>query len=228
MIPQQTINIDPAPGVAGDFCSANPRFSMLAGPGALVAAAAGLIAGRFGWAKDSDGTVSNAHPGAPSRVGFVGRNQNAFLATIPFTAGATVPGGYEVTLFDSADVWMLFAAGATRGQKVFASYADGTAVAGTAGSAPTATGDTVTTTNGSPNRTAVAGGTLVPGQPISGTGVPAGAYIVSVNGATAVMSANATAAGTGVAITQTTAFETAWFVDQTVNAGEIAKTSTRG
>ncbi len=227
-IPQQTINIDPAPAAPGDFCSANPRFSMLAGPGALVAAAAGVIAARFAFARDTDGTVSNSHTGSPSRVGFVGRNQNAFLATIPFTAGGTVPGGYEVTLLDSADVWMLFAAGATRGQKVFASYADGTAIAGTAGSPPTATGVTATTATGTPNLTAVAGGTLLPGQPISGAGIPAGTTIIAVAPGTAVMSANATASASGVAITQTTALETAWFVDQTVNAGEIAKTSTRG
>lgn len=228
-IPQTAINADPAPGVPGDFCSANPRGSMLAGPGQLIAGAAGALVGRFGFARNDNGQVSNAHPGVPSRYGFIQRNQTALITTWLAFSGNLVQPGLEMTLFDNGDFWMgPFAGGATIGQKVFVSYADGSVTAAATGTTPTATGVTATTTSGSPNLTAVAGGTLVPGQPVSGTGIPAGATIVSVGSGTAVMSANATAAGTGVAVTQTTAFESRWYVDSTAAAGEIAMTSTRG
>lgn len=58
----------------------------------------------------------------------------------------------------------------------------------------------VTTTNGSPNLTGITV-PLAPGQPIAGTGIPAGTTILSVGNGTAVMSANATASGTISALT---------------------------
>jgi hypothetical protein len=63
-------------------------------------------------------------------------------------------------------------------------------------------GITVSTTEDSPNLTLVAGGTLVPGAPIVGAGIPAGAHVVSQAGASAVISADATATAAGVAVTQ--------------------------
>lgn len=228
-IPQTVINTDPTPGLPGDFCSANPRGSMLAGPGALIAGANGLTIGRFGWARNDNGQVSNAHPGVPSRYGFVHRNQPALITVWLAQSGNLVQPGLEVTLFDSGDFWMgPFPNGAAIGQKVYVAYADGSVSAAATGAATTATGVTATTTSGSPNLTAVTGGTLVPGQPISGAGIPAGTFIVSVGNGTAVMSANATATGTAVAITQTTNFETRWYVDSAAGAGENAMTSTRG
>ncbi len=64
--------------------------------------------------------------------------------------------------------------------------------AGTLGTASTGT-----TTIGTPNISFTAGG-LVPtvGQSVTGTGIPAGAYIRSYTATTAVLSANATATGT--------------------------------
>ena len=73
---QTQVNIQPAPAVNGDFASANPRTNVLAGPGALVAAAGGCIIGRFGWTdRATYSLVSNAGPGAPD--GFVGRRRPA-------------------------------------------------------------------------------------------------------------------------------------------------------
>lgn len=227
-IPQKTINYEPAPGIAGQFCSANPRYSMLADSGSLRAGTAGVTLGLFARAKNSDGTVTNAHPGVASRLGFALRDNMGLIPTIPFVSGNSIPAGYEVSLLADGDVWMLFAAGATIGQKVFASYADGSAVAGTAGSAPTAT-LTANTTSGSANLASVSTAVYA-GEPVSGTGIPAGAYIVTgaAIGGTAVMSANATATGTGVTVTRTTAQESNWYIAQTVAAGEVAKTSTKG
>lgn len=224
-IPQQSVNLYVAPGIAGDFCSANPRHTFLAGEGAITAGVGGCSTSVFAFVNSATMTATNAHPGVTSRIGFVHRNQPALMATTPFTAGTTVPQGYGVTLFDGGDFWMQFAAGATMGQKVYAKYADGTAVAAATASAPTST-VSVTTASGSPNLTAVGAG-VYPGMPISGAGIPAGAYIVSVGTGTAVMSANATASAT-ITATITTAVETAWYVDSTALAGEIAKTSIRG
>lgn len=233
---QTSVNANPAPGLKGGWASGNPRFSLLT-PGngdpalqtyaAWTAGPAGVIVGQFAWANTATGVVTSAHPGVSTvRSGFVHRYHPVVITTWLGETSMLLTAGLEVDIMDSADVWALFAAGATVGQKVFASYADGSAVAGTAGSAPTGTPFNVTTTNGSPNLTAVAG-TLVPGQPISGTGIPANTYIVSVGSGTAVMSANATASAT-VSATPTTAFETRWFVDSPAANGDIAKISTRG
>ncbi len=57
---------------------------------------------------------------------------------------------------------------------------------------------TGTTTSGSPNITAVSSiAGLTAGQLVSGTGIPAGTTILSATGSTVVLSANATASGTG-------------------------------
>jgi hypothetical protein len=159
----------------------------------------------------------------------VHRDQNVVIAGLLATDSSQLISGQGVDLLSDGPVWARFAAGATIGQKVFASYVDGTPVAGTAGSAPTGTAVTATTVNGSPNLSAVSAA-LYPGQPISGTGIAAGTYVVSYNATagTAVMSANATAAGTGVSITPSTAFETDFVVRSLAGSGELAKISVRG
>ncbi len=185
---QRSVNSDPAPAIEGDFASANPRASMLAGPGALTAGAAGVIVGRFGRASNADGTVTNGDPGVASRIGFIHRNQPAIIVAWLGQATLTVTSGLEMTLFDAGDFWCRFAAGATIGQKAFASYADGTAVAGTAGG--TVAGATVTASAGAVvtgsiattvlTVTAVTGGVLHVGDTISGSGVTAGTTITAL------------------------------------------------
>ncbi len=149
---QTQVNLQPAPAVAGDFASSNPRASMLAGPGALVAAALGVIVGRFAWA-DVDGLVSNY--GGDGQVGFVHRDQQAVITAYLGEASNTIPEGMPATLMIAGDFWAAFAAGATKGQKVFASYEGGTAVAGTAGSPPT--GGVVTASTGGTAVTSIIG-----------------------------------------------------------------------
>jgi len=46
---QKSVGTQPAPAVAGDFASANPRLSALAGPGGFIAGPNGLVVGRFAW-----------------------------------------------------------------------------------------------------------------------------------------------------------------------------------
>lgn len=235
---QTAVLTEPSPGLEGGWASVNPHTSMLnpntgdpttSGYSSWKVGAGGVIVGRFAFCDMLTGLVTSAHPGTANvRVGFVHRYHPVL---IPGYLGSTFTGlyaGQEVDPADGGDFWARVAAGASPQQKLFASIADGTVIAGTAGSAPTATGVTVSTTNGSPNVTAVAGGTLYPGQPVTGTGIPANTYVVSTNAATAVLSANATATGTGVAITQTIAIESRWFADSLAPAGGLTKISTRG
>lgn len=231
---QTVVNTDPAYAIEGDFASANPRASLLAGVGALVAAAVGVTVGRFARAKNSDGTVTNGDPGVASRIGFVHRDQPAIITD--FLGGATmkVPTGSPVTLFDAGDFWARFAGGAAIGQKVFASYADGSAIAGTAGTPPAGADVTATVVNASNvlTVTAVTSGALAVGDPLTGAGIPAGAYVQALGTGTGgvgtyVMSANANASHADEQVTAAGAKETPWYVHTAALAGEIAMISTR-
>lgn len=200
---QTQVNYQPAPAIEGDWASSNPRASMLAGPGGFVADPInGVIAGRFAWA-DPLGIVRNA--GGLGRLGFVSRHQPSVIQTWPGIGGANaqatliVPPGLDITLHDSADVWARFAAGALVGQKVFAKYLDGSAVAGTAGTPPQAasvtgaiaagtatfTGSIAAPVNGTTGgasvltASAVTGTIVTGGSALSGTGVVTGQTIVS-------------------------------------------------
>jgi len=232
---QTVVNTNPALAIEGDFASANPRASMLAGEGSLVAAAVGVIVGRFARAKNSDGTVTNADPGVASRIGFVHRDQPAIITDFLGGATMTVPTGNPLTLFDAGDFWARFAAGATIGQKVYANYLTGLATAAATGTPPSAGTFDCDTTNGSPTLTVnvVNSGALAVGEAISGTGIPAGTTILAFGTGTGgagtyTMSANATATTTtDVVVTAYGAKETQWYVHSTAGAGELAKISTR-
>ena len=54
---QKQVNLTPAPAVAGDFASTNPRASVPAGPGGLVAGLTGVIVGQFAWVDPADGVT---------------------------------------------------------------------------------------------------------------------------------------------------------------------------
>lgn len=227
---QTTIGTQPSPGIEGGFTGHNPHFT-LTNPveGTLVAGTPGPFIGRFAFADMATGVVTSAHPGTPNvRVGFVHRDQQSSVIGLLTQNSMQVVSGQGIDLLAEGPMWGRFAGGAVPQQKVYASYADGSLRAGVTGQPGTATGVTATTANGSPNLTAVAGGTLLPGQPVSGAGIPAGAYIVSATGGSAVMSANATAANAGTAITQSTDYETQWSVWSFAGAGELAKISVRG
>jgi hypothetical protein len=227
---QAVVNATLPLGVEGDFCSANYRGSFLAGEGRLVAGAAAVTIGRFGWV-NATGLVSNNAAGQV-RYGFIALHGQLPLIT-PWLGGSgmQVQPGYEMTLHDTGDFLMRFAAGAIIGQKVFASYADGTCSAGAAGSTmagASVTGSIAATTL---TVTAVGSGTLAPGQPISGSGVTAGTLITAYGTGTGGVGTYTVSASQTVASTAITAgggLETRWFVDSTCAAGELAMTSARG
>lgn len=219
-----------APFMEGGFTGDNPIFT-LTNPdeGQWTVGATGLFIGRFAWGNTANGQATSAHPGvATVRVGFVGLDQPAYITGLLIASSLQMTAGQGVDMFEDAPVAGRFAAGALVGQKVYAYYADGSLYAAATATPPTATGVTVSMNN-STTITAVAGGTLVPGQPVSGTGIAAGSFVVSVSGSTAVLSAATTGgAATGVAVTQTTAFETNWAVRSNCLSGECAKISVRG
>ncbi|CAB3889505.1 hypothetical protein LMG26788_03767 [Achromobacter pulmonis] len=127
---QKQVYIEPAAAVAGDFASSNPRSTVLAGPGALVADTAGVTVGRFAWA-DTDGKVTNAGSGVPT--GFVHREQQGVITIWLAEATMLIPEGLGVTLHNLGDFWAATKTVATVGQKVFASNTDGTISTGAAG-----------------------------------------------------------------------------------------------
>lgn len=125
---QKTLNRDIPRGVAGDFASTNPRNSMLAGEGALVAGEP-ILVGQFAFADTATGKVYAEHA-TGYRVGFVHRNNQA-VVNPGQSASFTVPTGKEVTLFTSGDFYAIAPATVAVGDLVGAGD-DGEVVVGVA------------------------------------------------------------------------------------------------
>lgn len=120
---QKTLNRDVPRGVAGDFASTNPRHSMLAGEGSLVAGGA-LVVGQFAFADLTTGKAYTAFASG-RRVGFVHRNNQAVVAP-GASASMVIPIGREVTLFTDGDFYVVSPGTVTVGAAVYALSADGT------------------------------------------------------------------------------------------------------
>lgn len=187
---QQAVNVLQAPAVEGDWASTNPRASVNAGPGGLVAGAAGLTIGRFAWRDPSNlQTVLNTGFGAPT--GFLSRRQQGLNTTFLSGASMFIPGGFAVTLEKEGDFWAKNAGAgeATPGMKAYANFADGKitfAATGSASKTGALTGAvtaqtfsvTGSITDNVLNVTVVGSGQVVAGGTISGTGVASGTKIV--------------------------------------------------
>jgi hypothetical protein len=192
---QNVVNAFPAPGVEGDFASANPRASALAGPGGLVCGPGGVAVGRFAWVNTSDNiTASNfgTAPNAPD--GFVHRDQQALITKYLGIASLLVPQGFPITLMRSGDFWVrnYGPSALTKGVAVYAGYADGKAysaaptgasVTGAVGSTNTgAIGSTFTASAGTnPLQLVVTAvtGLISIGDELAGTGITPGTTVVS-------------------------------------------------
>lgn len=229
---QQSVNIQPAPAVEGDWSSCNPRSSVQAGPGQMVAGANGVTVGQFAWS-DVNGLVSNSYV-AGGLFGYIHREQQALITVYLAETSQVIPTGFPVTMMRTADVWDRFAAGAAIGQKVYAYYATGAAYAAATGAPPTNALITANTaTNTTLTVTANTGLPIAVGQPVSGAGIAAGTVIAALGTGTGgagtyTLSLATTATATGITVTATTAFETKWTVDSTAAAGELAKISVQG
>lgn len=122
---QTQVNLTPAPAVAGDFASSNPRASVVSPEGGFVAGAAGCTVGRFAWIQSDGRTILNTGTGAPD--GFVHRDMQALITAYLGEASNVIPVGFPVVLHRSGDFYATnTVAASTRGQKAFAKLADGT------------------------------------------------------------------------------------------------------
>lgn len=132
---QTTINQYPAPAVEGDFASANPNASVVAGDTALISGASGVTIGRFAWATAA-GVVGNVQTsGAPT--GFVHRQMQAVITAWLGATSMLIPPGVNMALMSAGDFWGRTTTAATIGQKIFASITDGTIATGAAGATVT-------------------------------------------------------------------------------------------
>lgn len=187
-----------APAVAGDFASANPWFSYIAGPGGLVAGAGGVTIGRFAWTYPPTGPNGGnkivQSYGAGPVAGFVHRAQEGLITDYLAFAGNLIKQGFPMGLKIGGDFWIKNdgAAAAYDGLKAWASVADGSAAfAAAGGTAPggasvtgaiasqsttfnaSIVGDTLTVT-------ALVSGTIGIGSILTGgTGIVLGTRIVS-------------------------------------------------
>ncbi len=187
---QSSVSVQPAPGVVGDFATANPRFSQLAGPGAIVAGPNGLVIGKFAWLSysqvDGDGAPGAANNfGSGPVAGFVGRAQQGLITTYLTPAGMLIPAGFQATLFSGGDFWVLNegASAARPNMKAYANFLTG-AVTFAAAGAPTTT---------SAATTAIAAGTAA-----TGTGTIQG-NVLTISGVTNTIYPGAVVSGSGVA-----------------------------
>lgn len=129
-----------SPALEGDFATINPRFTVLAGPGALVGGVNGVTVGCFCWLnnvqQDWDGAPAYVDPtGSGPVAGFVGREQQALIEPYLAEWGMTIPAGFPVTVYNGGDFWVHnYGSGAvTLGQKAFATLANGQPQFGAAG-----------------------------------------------------------------------------------------------
>ncbi|MCC8963764.1 hypothetical protein H8A95_15950 [Bradyrhizobium sp. Pear76] len=195
---QTAVTVQPAIGIEGDFASANPRFSVIAGAGAFVCGANGVRVGRFAWASDASEddvgapAVGNNFGSGPV-TGFVHREQQGLITQYLQNASMIVQAGFPLTLMNGGDFVVRNAGNnqAQIGQKAYANFQDGSVRFGPTGTpdsggtstastiAAGASGFTASITGNLMTVTAVTSGTLYNGTIVAGASVPAGAAIVN-------------------------------------------------
>lgn len=126
---QTSMRVTQAPGIAGDFCSTNPRHSTLSVPGGFIAGPNGLTIGCFAWGDTATNTIlSNAGTGLPTC--FIGRaGLPAMLTTYLQEFGMTIPAGQGVgDMYNGGDFFVKNAgtSAVTVGMKAYASLTNGT------------------------------------------------------------------------------------------------------
>jgi hypothetical protein len=194
---QTQVQDQPAFAVAGDFASNNPWFSFDAGPGGLVAGAAGVKIGLFAWVyppDDPDGTGKIvANSGAGPVAGFVHRAQQGLITTYLDFAGVTIKPGFQMGIMVGGDFWCVNTGTVEPVpgvSKAFANLADGTVqfaapgtvIGGASATASSVAAETFSTTASINDDvltvTAVGSGTVYPGSTIAAAGISAGVQIV--------------------------------------------------
>ncbi len=181
---QTSVNAQPAPAVAGDFASQNPRASVLAAAGQLVAPAGGLIVGHFAFVNPADGTVHQSYASG-YQIGFLARESQALITAFLAEGTMVVPQGFMVTLYDEGEFYAYFGNGATAGQTVYADETTGAAISG-AGSPTSVTGSIGFTgtasfaTNVMTVVTQTAGSLIEVGDTVTSAGVTGGTTVTAL------------------------------------------------
>lgn len=225
---QTSVNMYQAPGIPGDFASANPYASKLAGEAAIIAAPAGVTVGTFAWL-DSTGTIAS-NTGSGLVGGFVHREFQAFITQYLGENSNLIGAGQPVTLMDGGDFWAKATNDVTVGQKVYALYGTGTIATAATGTPPAGATVTGSISGTTLTVTAVSSGTLRVGQPISGSGITAGTYITGLgtgNGGTGTYTVSASQTATSTTVTAVGGVETKWYAGSACLAGEVFKITTR-
>lgn len=119
---QKTLNRDLPRGVAGDFASTNPRNSVLAAEGALVAAGP-ILVGQFAFVGLTTQDVHQIYS-AGMIPAFIHRNNQAVVA-IGQQASMVIPSGKEVTAFSTGDFYAICPAAVAPNDPVYALDATG-------------------------------------------------------------------------------------------------------
>ncbi len=198
------VNTQPAFAVEGDFIDTNPRFTVDAGPGGLVAGPGGVTVGRFCWFYtgpfDIDSTpqqvtnqlLSTQPLGGQLVAGLVGRAQQGLITQYLQASGMLIPQGFPVTVFSGVGMAVKNAGTneAILGQKAYANFSNGVVTFAATLTPTTATcsgsiGPQTTSFTGSIagnvlTVSAVSAGTLVAGAILTGgTGLVVNTTVVS-------------------------------------------------
>jgi hypothetical protein len=180
---QTFVNNELPIAVPGDFASANPRASVVGGPGQYVAPLAGTTVGNFAWFDPTTGLATNYFK-PNSFLGFIHRENQGLITQFLGIATLQVVPGNMVTGMEQGDFYGTFAAGAAVKQKVYADPVTGALTAGATGgsvtgsyTATTVTAGVMTTTDANLTGTAAA-----VGQVVTGGTLPEGTYIASSAG----------------------------------------------
>lgn len=123
---QTSVNVVQAPGIPGDFASADPWFSTVSSSGVMRAGAGGVTIGCFAWLDSTQTIARSTGSGAPS--GFVHREMQATIVAFPAEYGMTIPEGQRVGSLMTGGVFFAKNAGAgaaTIGMKAFANTTNG-------------------------------------------------------------------------------------------------------
>lgn len=183
---QTTVKAKAPPGIVGDFAGMNPRATILATEGNLVAPAGGLTVGNFCFVNPATGAVS-ANYVSGYQIGFLGRNQQGLITVFLAEATQMVPQGFAVTLHTKGDFWARFASAAVSGAAVYADQTTGAPVSGSATDTATAaagyTGTASFATNVMTLVTTTAGAVSV-GDAVTSAGVAAGTTVTAKLSAT--------------------------------------------
>lgn len=199
---QTQVNTTQAPAVEGDFASANPRNTILAGEGALIAGTGviagvsvpGAVVGRFCWltyqSVDNDnapGTLNTFGNGLPA--GLVSRRQVSLITQYLAESAFYVNSGFQVTGFSDVDLWVKNngTTAALVGQKAYANFADGSSSFGAAG----------LTAGNVPGSASGSASSIAPAT-FSVTGSVTGDVLTAASGLTGNIYPGATISGTGI------------------------------